>query len=109
MAISRGEIWSVSGGVYASKPRPALILQSDQFSETSSITVAPFTTDPTDAPLFRLPIPADPENGLRSPCSIMIDKVTTISRNNLGSRIGRLGDDDVVRVNRAVIVFLGIA
>ncbi|MBN9560056.1 MAG: type II toxin-antitoxin system PemK/MazF family toxin [Alphaproteobacteria bacterium] len=107
--MSRGEIWSVSGGVYASKPRPALILQSDQFSETSSITVAPFTTDPTDAPLFRLPIPADPENGLRSPCSIMIDKVTTISRNNLGSRIGRLGDDDVVRVNRAVIVFLGIA
>ena len=109
MAVSRGEIWSVSGGVYASKPRPALILQSDQFSETGSITVAPFTTDPTEAPLFRLAIVANPENGLRSSCSIMIDKVTTIPRANLGSRIGRLSDDDVMRVNRAVIVFLGVA
>src|SRR6185312_12888038 len=104
-----GEIWSVSGGVYANKPRPALILQSDQFSETNSITVAPFTTDPTEAPLFRLPIAADPENGLRSPCSIMIDNVTTVPRINVGSRIGRLSDDDVVRVNRAIIVFLGMA
>lgn len=109
MAVSRGEIWSVSGGVYANKPRPALILQSDQFSETNSITVAPFTTDPTEAPLFRLPIAADPENGLRSRCSIMIDKVATVPRINVGSRIGRLSDDDVVRVNRAIIVFLGMA
>jgi mRNA interferase MazF len=109
MAVNRGDVWTVSGGVYASKPRPAVILQSDQFSETGSVTVVPSTTDQTEAPLFRLKVEQDAENGLRTASRLMVDKITTIPKANLGQRIGRLSDDDLVRVNRAAVIFLGLA
>ncbi len=108
--MKRGEIWTVAGGNdYASKPRPVVILQDDRFDATDSITVCAFTTDPTDAPLFRLPVEPDQTNGLRARCRLMVDKITTVPKARIGSYIGRLGDEDVVRLNRAVLVFLGIA
>jgi mRNA interferase MazF len=108
--MRRGEIWTVAGGKdYAGKPRPVVILQDDRFDATASITVCAFTTDPTEAPLFRLPIEPDPRNGLRTPCRLMVDKITTVPRSKIGSLIGRLDDEDVLRLNRAVLVFLGLA
>ncbi len=108
MALTRGEIWTVSGGIYATKPRPAVILQADQFIDVDSVTVVPFTGDGTQAPLFRLAVVPDSGNGLAKPSSIMVDKITTVPRSNLGSFIGRLGGADMVRLNRAVVVFLGV-
>jgi mRNA interferase MazF len=108
--MRRGEVWTVAGGKgYAGKPRPAVILQDDRFDATASITLCAFTTDPTDAPLFRLLIAPSATNGLRAPCRLMIDKITTVAKSKLGSRIGRLDDEDVLRLNRAVLVFLGLA
>jgi len=107
--VKRGEIWTVAGGPdYAGKPRPAVILQDDRFDMIDSITVCSFTSDPTDAPLFRLPVEPTGGNGLRQTSRIMVDKITTIPRTKLGTQIGRLADEDLVRLNRAVIVFLGI-
>jgi mRNA interferase MazF len=107
--VKRGEIWTVSGGKdYAGKPRPAAILQDDRFM-TDSITICAFTTDPTDAPLFRLTVEPSADNGLRATCRLMVDKITTVPRSKLGARVGRLADEDMVRLNRAVLVFLGIA
>jgi mRNA interferase MazF len=109
-AIRRGEIWTVAGGKeYAGKSRPVVILQDDRFDRTDSITVCAFTIDPTDAPLFRLPVEPGESNGLRAACRIMVDKITTVSKSKVGTRIGRLADEDMVRLNRAVLVFLGIA
>ena len=108
--MKRGEIWTVAGSRgYIGKPRPVVILQDDRFDMTDSVTVCAFTTDPTDAPLFRLVVEASVENGLRSACRLMVDKITTVRRTRLGSHIGRLADEDIVRLNRAVLVFLGIA
>jgi mRNA interferase MazF len=107
--LRRGEIWTVAGGGdYASKPRPALILQDDHF-DTDSVTVCLFTSDPTEAPLFRLEIAPSTANGLDAPSRIMIDKITTVHRRRLGSRVGVLDDADLLRVNRGIVVFLGIA
>jgi mRNA interferase MazF len=39
----------------------------------------------------------------------MVDKITTVAKSKLQKRIGRLGDEDVIRLNRAVLVFLGLA
>ena len=106
--MKRGEIWIVAGGKdYAGKPRPAVILQDDRFDMTDSITVCAFTTDPTDAPLFRLPIEPSQGNGLRAVCRLMVDKITTISKAKIGARVGRLTDEDMVRLKRAVLVVLG--
>lgn len=107
--MRRGEIWTVSGTGYADKPRPAVIVQDDRFDATASVTLCVFTSDTTDAPLFRLPISPSRHNGLRSASRLMVDKLITVPRDRLGDRIGRLDDDDVVRLNRAVLVFLGLA
>ncbi|MBX3517494.1 MAG: type II toxin-antitoxin system PemK/MazF family toxin [Rhodospirillales bacterium] len=107
--MRRGEVWTVSGGGYTGKPRPAVIIQDDRFDATPSVTICAFTSDPTDAPLFRLPIDSSDRNGLRSISRLMVDKITTVARDKLGERIGRLDDDDMVRLNRAILVFLGLA
>lgn len=108
--MKRGEVWTVAGGNgYTGKPRPAVIVQDDAFDGTASIIVCAFTTEPTDAPLFRLPIEPNAENGLRAPCRLMIDKMTSLPKSRLGRRIGRLEADDLVRLNRAALVFLGLA
>ena len=108
--MRRGEIWTVAGGSdYTGKPRPAAIVQDDSFDGTSSVTICAFTTDPTEAALFRIPIQPTEQNGLRSPCSLMVDKLTTIPKRKVGDYVGRLDDEDVVRLNRAILVFLGLA
>jgi mRNA interferase MazF len=91
------------------KPRPLVILQDDRFDLTDSVTVCAFTTDPTDAPLFRLLIKSSETNGLRADCRLMVDKVTTVPKTKIGANMGRLADEDMVRLNRALLVFLGIA
>lgn len=108
--MKRGEIWTVSGGSdYAGKPRPVVILQDDRFDATASITICAFTTDPTSAPLIRLVIEANERNGLQTDCSLMVDKITTVPKTKIGRQVGRLDAEDTVRLDRAVLVFLGFA
>jgi mRNA interferase MazF len=108
--MKRGEIWTVAGGKdYAGKPRPVVILQDDRFDRTDSITICAFTTDPTEAPLFRLVVEPSESNGLRAVCRLMVDKISPVSKSRIGARVGRLADEDIVRLNRAALVFLGIA
>ena len=75
---------------------------------TDSVTLCPFTTDPTDAPLFRLLIEPTEANGLIRASRLMVDKITTVRRTKLGERLGLLADADIIRANRAIVVFLGI-
>lgn len=108
--MKRGEVWTVAGGPgYTGKPRPVAVVQDDRFDGLESITFCPFTTNPTPAPLFRLPVKPSDRNGLREESSLMADKITTVARVKLGKRIGSLDDEDLVRMNRAVMVFLGLA
>ena len=108
--MKRGEIWTVAGGKdYAGKPRPALIIQDDRFDATASVTICAFTTDSTDAPLFRLPVEPSKQNGLQTQCRLMVDKITTVHKSKTGSFLGRLDDENIVRLNRAILVLLGLA
>jgi mRNA interferase MazF len=108
--MRRGDIWIVAGGKdYAGKARPAVIVQDDSFDATASVTVCAFTTDETDAPLFRLPVEPNERNGLRVPCRLMVDKITTVPKSKIGAHIGHLSDEDIVRLNQAILVFLGLA
>jgi len=108
--MKRGEIWTVAGGAdYAGKPRPAVIVQDDTFDATASITICAFTSDPTEAPLFRISIEPSEANGLRVTSSLMVDKLTTIPKCGVGLKVGQLDDEDILRLNRAMMVFLGLA
>jgi mRNA interferase MazF len=108
--VKRGEIWTVSGGPdYTGKPRPAVLLQDDAFEATASVTLCPLTTRGIDAPLVRLTVEPSDRNGLRASSQLMVDKITTVSKTKVRGRLGRLSDEDIIRMNRAVIVFLGLA
>jgi mRNA interferase MazF len=107
--VRRGELWTPAGKHYAGKPRPVLIVQDDRFDATSSITVCPLTSDPTEIPLLRVPLDPNDSNGLDVPSSIMLDKVTTMRRSRLAERLGKVSDADMRALSRGLLVFLGIA
>lgn len=107
--MRRGEVWTGAGPGYAGKPRPMVIVQDDRFDDTDSVTVCAFTTDSTEAPLIRLPVQADENNGLHRDSALMVDKVLTVPRSQLHQHVGRLSDEDVVRLGRMMVVFLGLA
>jgi len=108
--MKRGEVWTVAGGPdYVGKPRPAVIVQDDAFSDTASVTICALTTTALSASLARVAIEPSAFNGLRASSQIMADKVTSVSRTKLGRRIGRLTDRDMARLDRALLVFLGLA
>jgi mRNA interferase MazF len=108
--MKRGDVWTVAGGKdYAGKPRPVVIVQDDSFDATDSITICALTTDETEAPLFRLVVQPNDRNGLRLARRMMVDKITTVPKSEVGAQAGRLDDEDIRRLNQAMLVFLGLA
>jgi mRNA interferase MazF len=110
MGLRRGDLVTVAISGDYGKPRPALILQSDVFAIYSSLTVMPVTSsDLEDAPLVRIPVEPNERNGLRKQSHLMVDKIQTVSRNRVGKIIGRLDEETMLAVNRALALFLGFA
>jgi mRNA interferase MazF len=107
--LDRGWRPRLHGEAQAGDYLPAIIFQDDAFDATASVTICPFTTHAVDAPLIRLPIAPSELNGLRTASQLMVDKIATVSKTKVERRIGRLSDADMIRLNRAVIVFLGLA
>jgi len=86
-----------------------VVVQDDRFDATESVTICAFTTDPTEAPLFRLRVEPTAANGLHEESSLTVDKITTVHRSRLAKRVGQLGDEDLIRLGRAIVVFFGLA
>lgn len=91
------------------KPRPALIIQSDQFDETATVTILLLSGTLVDAPLIRLTVEATQGNGLRKRSQIMIDKAMTVKRSRLGEPFGHFDQDTMIAVNRLLALSLGFA
>lgn len=107
--MRRGDLVTVAlPGAY-DKPRPALVVQSDLFDEHPSATILPVTSELRETPLFRITVTPSAANGLRQPSQVMVDKAQSVPREKLGAAIGRLEDDTLLSVTRALAVFLGIA
>jgi mRNA interferase MazF len=108
--VRRGDIYTAAArGGYTGKPRPVVIIQDDRFDATASVTVVPFTTTEVDAPLLRIPVQPLQITGLAQRSHLMVDKVTTVRRTSLSQHLGRLADADIIQLNRALVVFLGLA
>lgn len=107
--MTRGDLVTVALQGDQGKPRPALVVQADQFGGLGSVTVLPITSTLIDAPLLRVPIDPDATNGLAKPSQVMIDKPQTPSRSRLGPVIGRLDGQTMVSIDRLLAVFLGLA
>lgn len=107
--MKRGDIVRVVIAGNFGKPRPALIVQADVFSDIPSLAVLPFTTELRSVPAVRIDVEPDAANGLLHPSQIMIDKITAVALQKVGQPIGRLSSAQVNLVDRALAVFLGFA
>jgi mRNA interferase MazF len=107
--LKRGDLVTVALQGDHGKPRPALVIQSDRFPETATTTVLLVTSTLNDAPLVRMTVEPSSENGLRTTSQIMIDKAMTVRTDKLGATFGQVGDTTMLEVNRALMLFLGLA
>jgi mRNA interferase MazF len=107
--MKRGDIVAISLSGDYGKPRPAVIIQADFFDIHPSVTVLPITSELRDAPLFRIDVEPNEVNGLQKKSQIMVDKAHTVAREKVKTKFGKLSDTDIVKVNRALAVFLGFA
>lgn len=107
--MKRGDLVTVALQGDHGKPRPALVIQSDRFSDTATTTVLLITSTLVEAPLIRLTVEPAAENGLRATSQIMIDKAMTVRTDKLGTTFGQLDDTAMLEVTRALALFLGVA
>ncbi len=107
--MRRGDLVTVALEGDLGKPRPALIIQSDLFDVHPSVSILPVTSELRDAPLFRILVNPSELNGLSKPSQVMVDKPQSIARDKIGEVFGRLNDETILAVNRALAVFLGFA
>jgi mRNA interferase MazF len=107
--MRRGDLVTVAAPGDYGKPRPALVIQSDSFAELSSVTLCLVTSTLLEAQLFRITVDPSSENGLRRISQVQVDKIITVKRQRVGGVIGRLDDATMLKVNRSLAVFVGIA
>jgi mRNA interferase MazF len=106
--MKRGDLVAVALQGDFSKPRPALVVQSDLFNAHSSVTVLPITSTLIDAPLLRITVQATAMNGLQAASQIMLDKAMTVKSDKLSARFGTASNEVMVQVNRGLALFLGV-
>ena len=105
----RGDFVTIAMQGDFGKPRPALVIQTDQFGEHTTVTMLPVTSTLVAAPLLRITVQPNVENGLQKPSQVMLDKTMTVTRDKIGQAFGRIDVDAMVEVERCLAVFLGIA
>ena len=110
MTIRRGDVVTVAAPGDYGKPRPAVVVQSDSFPDSHpSVVICQMTSSLVDAADFRVTMEPSEGNGLRRVSQVMADKPTTVRRERIGSRIGRLRQSDMQRLSRAMAFSLGLA
>lgn len=107
--MKRGDIVLVATPGDYGKPRPALVIQSELFSEHPSVTICLLTSHLQDTPLFRHTISPCPDNGLSSPSQVQVDKIMTVPRQKVGQVIGCLSDKQMNEITRLIALWVGIA
>lgn len=107
--MTRGDFVTIAMQGDFGKPRPALVIQSDQFNEHATVTVLPVTSTLVAAPLLRVTVQPSLENGLQKASQMMVDKAMTVKRDKVGQAFGHIEADALMEVERCLAVFLGIA
>ena len=107
--MMRGDFVTIAMQGDFGKPRPALVIQSDQFNEHATVTVLPVTSMLVAAPLLRITVQPSPGSGLQKLSQVMVDKAMTVKRDKVGQSFGRIDADAMIEVERCLAVFLGIA
>lgn len=105
----RGDLVTIAIAGDFGKPRPALVIQANQFEEHATVTVLLLSSTLVDAPLLRVNVVPDAANGLKKASQVMIDKAMTLKREKIGPTFGRIDPNTLLEIDRCLAVFLGIA
>jgi mRNA interferase MazF len=108
--LRRGDVvLVVMPGDYG-KPRPAVVVQSDEMIRFgfSSAVVCPITSSLTDRPRVRIAIEPDQANGLSKRSEVMVEKLVGLSSGKIRRVIGHLDGATMAQVDRALFVVLGL-
>lgn len=103
----RGDLVTISLQGDYGKPRPALIIQSDLLSDLDSVMLCPVTSDLRDA-AFRITVEPNMANRLRTLSQVMVDKISTLPRTKISEPFGRLDDERMKTIDRALLLVVGV-
>ena len=106
--MKRGDIWTIRARGYASKPRPVVIIQSDEITRFDSVITCLLTSYNSENMPTRVRVEPHAENGLLKTSWIMTDKIVTMERSLLGEHIGVLSDPIMEQVSLQLISMLGL-
>lgn len=106
--FKRGNLVTIAISGDYGKPRPALVIQANAFGMLPSVTVLRLPSTLIPANLTRLAVEPTLENGLRVTSQIMIDKAVTVPRGKIGEIFGKLDDDTMRTVSRALVAFFDL-
>lgn len=109
--MKRGDVFLVGAPGEHGNIRPAVILQSDYFNESDldTVIVVLMTTTKRDAPLIRIAIAPNEDNGLSETSYLMVDKTMALSRARIRDRVGRLNEEQLATLGRSMALLLGLA
>jgi mRNA interferase MazF len=105
--MQRGDLVTVSLQGDYGKPRPAVIIQSDLLGDLESVMLCPVTSDLRNA-AFRVTVEPNPANGLRALSQVMVDKISTLPRSKISGPCGRLDEERMKAVDRALLLVIGV-
>jgi mRNA interferase MazF len=107
--MKRGDVVTVATSGDYGKPRPAVVVQTDLLNDThASVVVCLVTSTLVDAPLLRLTVEPSPRSGLQRRSQVMVDKIVSVPREKIGSRIGVLDDEALLALSRALAFVIGL-
>jgi mRNA interferase MazF len=106
--MRRGDLITVALRGDAGKPRPALVIQADYFTDLATVVVLPLTSTLLDLPMVRVTIKPLPATGLQQPSQVMISRPQFVPRAKLGPIIGAIDAATLLEVTRRLAVLLGI-
>jgi mRNA interferase MazF len=107
--IRRGTVLLVSpGGAGGRKPRPSIVVQADGLDFPETITVVPLTTFDSSTPDLKPTFLPDELNGLKEQSSLMIQRIGSVRKSDIGGIIGDMSGEDMERIDAALMLLLGL-
>lgn len=109
MNPQRGDLVTVAfKGPYTGKPRPALVVQSNDAADLSSVVICPVTSDLTEGAPLRVRVRPSSANNLRQASDVMIDKLSAVPRQAVSAAFGRITEAELALVDIALRLLLAV-
>ena len=107
--MRRGDVVIVALPGDLGKPRPAVIVQVDVLNDhLRTVLLCPISSFSSNPSFFRVAVEPTPENGLKLPSEIMVEKLQAANKSKIGQVVGRLDSYTLAKLARALATTLSL-